>query len=533
MYIPALLSSLKYRWITLALSISILFLSIGLIGGGFIQFVFFPKIEGDKVIFRLMMKPGTPLKKTNEMSLRGERAASLMSKELHTKYKQHVLVHTLRRVGSQVSYSSSGFSGPTGEEVAEIQLKLISTQKRKVPLKEIIASWKKHMGKIPGSTQVAFVIDEYSVVGKPLEFQVLGSDYKKLLSVASLLKKRLSQYTGVYNPEDDRSIGKKELVLSLTPLAHSLGLSTHQIGSQIRSGVYGREVMRLQVKSDEYRVMLRYPSHQRSSVTQFKNMWLDAGNGQRMPLSQLVTWREERGLKVVRRIKNKRVITVFAQLDESTGNKADILKSMQKKVFPEIKKMTPSVRIALGGQSSEEGESFKKMMIVFPMALFGIFFILVLAFNSYVQVLLIMSMIPFGIIGAALAHWLFNMPLTFLSFFGIVGTSGVVVNGSIVLIDAINRTYSETNDLYASVVHASQSRFRPIVSTTLTTVVGLLPLLFETSSQAQVLIPMTLSLVGGVAFSTLLTLFLLPSLVLLLDDFKKAVRWLWNGPEAE
>ena len=242
-----------------------------------------------------------------------------------------------------------------------------------------------------------------------------------------------------------------------------------------------------------------------------------------------MSWKFTREFQVIRREQRQQLATVFSQLDEKKGNRAEILAALKKTVFPSIKKLAPSVRIVISGQGKEEAKAFAGMSYAVPASLFGIFFVLMLVFQSYRQTLLVMSMIPFGLIGAVFGHWLLGYPLTILSFFGIVGVSGVVVNDSIVLMEALNRQLEQGLSSYQAAYRAALSRFRPILSTTLTTVVGLTPLLFEKSLQAQFLIPMALSLAFGVFFATLLTLVFLPSLYLITEDIQGALCWLKSG----
>jgi len=527
-YARLLSGSLRYRWATLSAALGMLVLSFGLVGGGLVKFVFFPAIEGDRIVMRFTMRPGTPLKVTEKHAKKVEAIAKEINSELREKYKQDVVVSSLMWLGRHTNRGPN--AGVTsGAEVAEIQLELLPGEKRKINSFQIISKWRKRVGEIPGAIQKSFGSLDTPPLGRPLEFQLTSTDPQQLAKAATYLKKRLATFPGVYGPEDNLNIGKREVQMKRTELARSLNIPMQLIANQVRYRVYGQEVMRLQRGRDEVRVVVRYPEKYRDSMKRLNNIWIKDSKGQRHPLSQLVTWESSRELNVIRRIDRKRQAVVFAQLDESQGNQQTIVRSLRKNEFKKLAVIAPSVKVEMGGQGKEQAKVIGGMSVAFPLAMFGIFFTLALIFQSYGKILIVMAMIPFGLIGAVLGHWLVGIPLTILSFFGIVGVSGVVVNDSIVLMDAINRHVEKGHPVFEAVSLAGQSRLRAILSTTLTTAAGLFPLLMERSLQAQFLIPMALSLAAGVVFATFLTLFLVPSLYLIRNDVKRVVYWLRKG----
>lgn len=527
-YAPSLRVVLNYRWATLAGSIGLMLLAVGLLGGGFVKFVFFPALEGDQIVARFTMKPGTPLSETRRIAEMAEQKAKELGEELKKTYGKPILVHTLRWLGQQ-TVRGAGQTPPTGEEVGEVQLELIPGEERKVTSFQVINMWRAKMGNPVGVTRLSFEQLMGPPVGNPLEFELRSKDPQQLQRAADFLKQQLATFPGVFNPEDDLNLGKRELRMKRTPLAESLGISMQTIASEVRSRIYGQDVMRLQRGRDDVRVMVRYPDKNRDSIRKLEEIWITAQNGNRLPFSQLVTWDVTRELKVIRRMERQRKATVFAQLDENKGNRQDIVLAMQRRDFPQLKQLTPDVAIVLAGQGREQAKVVGGMRIALPLSMFGVFFCLALIFSSYGKILIVMAMIPFGVIGAVLGHWLMGIPLTILSFFGIVGVAGVVVNDSIVLMDAINRYSQGGTPVFHAVWIAGQSRLRAILSTTLTTAAGLFPLLMEKSFQAQFLIPMALSLAAGVTFATFLTLFLVPSLYLIRLDVKRTLYWLRKG----
>ncbi len=528
LYSKSLVLALHYRWAVLSGAMAIFFVCIGMLGGGIVKFVFFPALEGNQIVMRYTMKPGTPLDETRKVAEQAELQLKKLNEELKKKHGKVIILQTLRWLGTQTSRNPNK-SALTGEEVGEVQVELIPGEDRNITSFEVIRLWRERMGRPPGVTRVSFTQLMGPPVGNPLEFQLLSKNTKQLREATSYMKKQLASFPGVFNPEDDLTVGKRELQLQRTPLAESLGISLQTIASEVRNRLYGQEVMRLQRGKDDVRMMVRYPDKERDSLKRLDEIWLTTASGARIPMAQLVTFKVTRELKVIRRLNSNRQSTVYAQLDETKGNRAEIISAMKTRDFTKLKKTFPGVSVVVAGQGREQAKVVGGMKTALPLAFFGIFFILSLIFPSYGKILIVMAMIPFGFIGAVLGHFVMGIPLTILSFFGIVGVAGVVVNDSIVLMDAINR-YSQTGmPVYEAVWEAGKSRLRAILSTTLTTVAGLTPLLMEKSFQAQFLIPMALSLAGGVAFATFLTLVLVPSLYLIRLDVKRFIYWLKKG----
>jgi multidrug efflux pump subunit AcrB len=439
-----------------------------------------------------------------------------------------VIVHHSRYIGS-TTLRVPGFSPPSGEEVGEVQFELMPSQFRKVSSSEIIKAWRKKVGSIAGSLRVSYDTVGGPPFGKEFEFQLLSSDTSQLRSAATALRKTLAGFSGVFDADDDLTLGKRELRLKLTPLARSLGMTLQELALQIRYRITGQEVMRLQRGRDEVRVYVRYPRANRKSLNNLDELWIRTRQGKSIPLSKLAIWKTTRDLDVIRRISRQRMVTVSAALDSSKGSTGSIMRTLNTNTFPKIFKQNPDVRLIMSGQAREQGKVFGGMKVAFPIVIFAIFVILVAVFRSYSQAFLILSMVPFGLIGAVLGHMLMGYPLTILSFFGIVGLSGMVVNDSLVLMDKLNRLVLEGEDVYQAAWLAGQARLRAILSTTLTTFAGLAPLLFEKSLQAQFLIPMALSIGFGIVFATFITLIMVPSLYLITNDIRCFFHWLLKG----
>lgn len=529
MYAGTLKTALKNRWAVLALGIAMFMITVGMLRGGMVKMLFFPRIDSDQIVARFIMEPGTPRTRTHQVTQKLERIAVELGKELEKKYGRKIILARTTWVGLS-SLRTVGFSSPSGEEVGEVQLELLPGEQRSFSSFDIVNMWRKRTGSIIGATKLSFGSFGGPPLGRALEFRLLSNNDRQLKEAALFLRKKLGTFAGVSDAEDDMELGKRELRFKLTPLGKSLGLSMQELALQIRYRISGQEVMRLQRGRDEVRVYVRYPLENRKSLKDLEQLWIRTRRGQRIPLKQLATWSYTRDVKSIRRINRQRVVTVAANLDDNKGNRQDIFRELQSKTFMTMARQMPRVTIDAAGQSKEQGKVFGGMKVAFPIMLFGIFIILVAIFQSYAQSVLILSGVIFGFIGAVWGHFIVGLPMTILSFFGLVGLSGMVVNDSLVLMDKLNRLILHDGyGVFEAAWQAGQSRLRAILSTTLTTFMGLAPLLFEKSQQAQFLIPMAISIAFGIVFATFITLILVPSLYLITGDIRCFFRWMRTG----
>lgn len=412
----------------------------------------------------------------------------------------------------------------------EVQLELLQGEVRPISSYKLVDEWRKRSGVIAGALRYSFDTLGGPPLGRALAFQLTSNKSDQLRQAVDALRTKLATFEGVSDAEDDMTPGKRELRLRLKPLAKSLGVTLQEIALQVRYRISGQEVMRLQRGRDEIRVYVRYPESNRQSINNLNSMWIRTRRGREIPLSQLASWSFQRDLEVIRRIDRRRVVSVAASLDDTKGNREDIIRDLKKSTFMQMGRQTPDVKLAAAGQGREQAKVFGGMAVAFPLAMFGIFVLLVAVFGSYVQAFLIVSMIPFGLIGAIGGHFLLNRPLTILSFFGVVGLSGMVVNDSLVLMDKLNRLIRDDGmNVFEAAWEAGQSRMRAILSTTLTTFAGLAPLLLEKSLQAQFLIPMAISIAFGIVFATFITLVLVPCLYLISNDIRCFFFWMFKG----
>ena len=318
---------------------------------------------------------------------------------------------------------------------------------------------------------------------------------------------------------DNYNVGKEEISINLLPAAKNYGVSMMMVASQVRQAFYGLEVQTVQRGRNELKIILKYPKDQRSSISHLENMMILAPNGSTIPVRQVAQLEIGEGLSSIERKDRKRAINVTADVDLSISNGNEVIASITKNILPTILKKYNSVNYSLEGEQQEQGENLKSLGKNFLLAMIVVYMLLAIPFKSYFQPLVVMSSIPFGITGAVVGHILMGMNLSVLSMMGIVALTGVVVNDSLVMVDFINRYRDEGNTIREAVLEAGPRRFRPIFLTSLTTFVGLIPLILEKSTQAKFMIPMAVSLSFGVLFATAITLLLVPVSYLTLEKY--------------
>ena len=528
-YRPALDACLRWRYVTIATALGILVLIAGLVGGGWIQFVFLPSVEADNVVAILEMPTGTTAERTEAALARIERAALDLEAELEEETGGQVFRHVLTTVGAQ-PFRTEQARGPSGTapsfrapHLGEINIELVPAEERTISSSEIAARWRERSGSVPGATELTFTSSLFGV-GAPIDLRLTGPDVEELHQVAGRLKREIAQYPGALEIADSFRAGKEEVELEITEEAQAAGLTLADVARQVRQAFYGEEAQRIQRGRDDVKVMVRYPESERVSLADLERMRFRLPDGTEIPFSTAARARLDRGPATIERVDRRRVLNVTADVDEEVANANEILADLTANVLPGILADHPRVRYEFAGEQQEQREMLGGLQRGFLFALLAIYVLLAVPFRSYFQPLIVMSAIPFGLIGAVLGHLLMGMDLTILSMFGIVALTGVVVNDSLVMVDFINRDFRGGTPLRKAIRESGAARFRPILLTSLTTFAGLAPLLFERSLQAKFLIPMAVSLAFGVLFATAITLILVPTLYFVLEDWRS-----WMG----
>ena len=527
-YEPVLKWALTYRANTIAISISIFILTIGIVASGFLRFSFFPPLEADIVIAGVEYPEGTPVSITKIGLDQIEESAYKLKDTLEVLYPdQKIFIHMVSTAGDQPIKTQSA-RGPGnldatffGSHLAECVIELAPGEERPLSTTEISKIWRELTGPISGVKQVTFDSDLFST-GAPIEIQLSSINRKDLKKVTNVLKDRLQTYAGVFDIKDSFSAGKDEIKLKLRPEAQNYGITMSSLARQVRQAFYGDEVQRIQRGRDEVKVFLRYPKSERVSLNNLEQMNVRVGNNVEVPLGQVAEGELSSGFSTITRTDRKRSINITADVDLTEANANEILERFEKEQIIPLLNDYPSVSYSFEGEQREQRDTLGSLFKNFALALFVVYILLAVPFKSYLQPLIIMSAIPFGFTGAVIGHLIMGMNLAVLSIIGIVALSGVVVNDSLVMVDFINRYKREDNkSALDAALAAGPRRFRPILLTSVTTFVGLFPLLIEKSVQAKFLVPMAISLAFGVLFATLITLLLVPTSYLVIEDIKK------------
>jgi multidrug efflux pump subunit AcrB len=523
-YGPVLRWAVAYRVIVAAAALTILMLAVGLVGGGHVNFFLFPKTDTELVLARLTLPQGTPSKRTLAIAAQIERAAWQMNGIFAANEQGPVVKNVMTVVGRHTSRNPE-----VGSHAGEVSIELAPVEQRTVSSNDILVKWRELAGEVPEALALTFSTPELGPGGAPIEVRLIGDSFDDLRQAADRLKAELGTYPGVFDIQDDFRPGKIEMRLALKPEARVLGLTVADLALQMRQGFFGAEALRVQRGRDDVRVMVRYPESERRTFGDVENMRIRTPDGREIPLGEVASVTLQRGYAVIHHDDRERVVAVTADVDTNIANGAKVLADLEASFLPQLIANSNGLRYSFEGQQRETQRSVNSLFRGFVLALLLIYGILATMFRSYLQPLIVMSVIPFGLIGAVVGHMIMGHALTMMSLFGLVALSGVVVNDSLVLLDFVNRARRQGRSIEDAVYLGGQSRFRAIILTSLTTVAGLLPILLETSFQAQFLIPMAISISFGLMGSTFLVLLLVPALYMLLYDARRACNWMWNG----
>ena len=517
--------TVKWRYATIAAAFAILFMTFGLIGGGYIKTTFIDSIEADNMVATLTMPQGTPVEETMKVLKKVEEAAIIIREEVDEKRPglESIYRHMATTIGGHPGSQRGPVSvaaGSSSAHLGEVNIELLDSEHRgKISSVDLKNKWRDLVGEIPGVSSLTFASEMFSA-GEAINVRLAHEDMDTLIAAADELKDKLRQFEGTGDISDSFEAGKAEIKLALKDEGRTLGLTLSDLASQVRQGFYGDEAQRIQRGRHDIRVMVRYPEEYRKSVADIENMRIRLASGEEIPFSTVAAVEYGRGYSTINRAERARVVYVTSDVDEGVANTDEINKALVNETLPLLMANYPGLKYDFAGEARERNESFGAMYQAFPIALLGIYGLLAMQFRSYWQPVIVMSAIPFGVVGATIGHIMLGFNLGFLSFFGIVALSGVVVNDSLIMIDLINREREEGVALVQVIRDSVTKRFRPILLTTLTTFFGLIPMLSEKSLQAQFLKPMAISLAFGVAFATMITLILVPSLYMVLEDFK-------------
>ncbi|MEL7538843.1 MAG: efflux RND transporter permease subunit [Pseudomonadota bacterium] len=508
---PLVRRCVRFPYVVMATGAAVLIASAGLLTGGHVRFIFFPTVEGDEITMVLEMPAGAPFEATEAAMNRITDAAYEAIGGKDSALYQSLSV----TIGGQLS---SGFnaSGTTLQsELGVATLELSAADQRSLTSAEIERLWRDAVGVIPGIESLSFESSGLAAGGADVSFDFTHPDNATLTEAVEQMIDRMANIEGVSEIENSAKPGKRQIEFALTPAGTAAGLSVDDLARSIRQSYFGEEVQRFQRGREEVKVFVRFPQNERRSLADLARLRIPIPGGDDVALTAVASIKETRSFVSIDRVDGQRIVTVSADVDEATATPTDVNSFIEREILPPLLEAHPGLRIKIEGQARSQGEELASLSENFLLAILGIYVLLASVLRSYFQPLIILMIIPFGLVGAILGHMLFGYDLTFLSLFGVVALSGVIINDSIVLIDYFNLLQRQGGDPVNNIVEAVRRRFRPILLTTLTTVIGLLPMIAETSIQAQFLIPMALSLAFGILVASMLILFLVPAALVL------------------
>ena len=533
-WLPLVQKSIKNRYQTVSIFVGVLLVSFSLLAGGWVKWQFFPVLEAEEIAIVIDLPEGTPINITENVTKMVETEALKLKNELNSENNRKIISHVMTTIGDQYFSAQEAESSPTGPvlkasstpHLGEIVVILTPADSRwgLTGAYDIINILRERVGVIPGVERLNFSANIFSA-GKPIHFEFLGNNFGDLNRVVKDTKSLLSNYSGIYDLNDSDKIGKSELQIELLPAAESYGLTTAVIANQVRQAFYGEEVQRIQRQDDDIKVMLKLTKNERDNSRTLENLRIRTNNGIKIPLYAVAKVKEIPGKSAIKRIDGKRVVEVTSDVDISKNTSSMILSTM---IGPEgnpinslknILDKEPGVSFSLAGEPAEQAEQLQDIFVKFLIAIFTIFVLLAIPLKSYFKPLIILSAIPFGMVGAIIGHLILFQPMSVLSLLGVVALSGVVVNDSLLLVVFVNRAKENGDDTLTAVIDAVRSRFSPVILTSLTTFLGIAPLLFNQSTQVLFLKPMAISLGIGILFATFVILLLVPVSYVIIDDF--------------
>lgn len=531
LYQPVFDFLMRYPMIAVCGALMILIVTAGAVRSGIVPFDPFPKNDGNQILAQIIYPDGTPADVTDASTKQIEAAIRKVSEEIYARDLARLGPEavaalaadplepkgparlTFRQVGQASGQGALGSAQTSsGSHVGQVFVELHDAGKRTVTSTQLVNMWRQAAGDFPGAERVTFDAASTGPGGNPIEFKLLANaEHQDQLDAAvQEAKASLATYSGVYDIRDDIADGKLEFQIKIKDRAIATGITTADLAETIRNSYYGAEAMRLQRGRHEVKLMVRYPKNERRSLAEFQEIRVRGSDGIERPITELADIVVARGFSEINRLDQQRSITVLANLDTTEANTTDVINGLKASFLDKLESDYPAVSVSWEGQQQQTRESMSSLFIGSALALLAMYVLLVLEFRSYLQPLLILAIIPFGVIGAVWGHGIMGLPMTLFSFFGIVALTGVVVNDSIVLLDFINTSIRAGVPLNQALGEAGRRRLRPVFLTSVTTIGGLAPMLMERSFQAQFLVPMATSLAFGLSLSTFVVLFQMP-----------------------
>jgi multidrug efflux pump subunit AcrB len=522
-YIPTLKRAIEARYVTLAVATALLIMTTGAVAAGLVPFNFFPPIPGDVVSASARLPYGTNIENTRAVQIELERG-------LEAAVAQAGGAENIRGVMTRLGSASGGQSARSqGSHLVSVEVALIPSGERDFDAVDFESWWREALPDLPGVevVKISGTSAQGPSAGSAVGVELSHPDNDLLAEASQVLASRLREFPSLVNVDNSYTDGKPQLDFRLRDEARAWGLTSSDVARAIRSSFFGAEALREQRGRNEVKVMVRLPEEQRSSENDVEQLLVGLPQGGSVPLAYVADVSRGRSPTEITRERGRRTVTVTGELAPGASTSRPVVSALDRRIFPELREQFPGIETRFSGQQQELNESLSSLGPMYLVAMLLMFSMIAIPFRSYVQPLVVMSAVPFGIVGAVLGHLIMGYELSMVSAFGIIALSGVVVNDSLVLVDSVNRSRAEGLGLFEAVVAGSVRRVRPILLTSLTTFIGLAPMILEQSSAARFLVPMAISLGFGALFVTVIALLVVPSLYVIIED----LRALFSGTE--
>ncbi|MFC1750602.1 efflux RND transporter permease subunit [Pseudomonadota bacterium] len=512
--------AIEWRYLTAGLVFALFLISLGLATSGALKFQGFPNVDGDQIDARVLLPQGTPFHKTQAVVAELQRSVDELNEEFRPRQpEQQDLIKNVI-----VKYGQNTDAHESGPHLATISIDLLSAEIRDARISEILNRWRELSKLPPDVLNVSFKEPGHGPGGAPIDIRLQGGDLDEMKAASIELQTWLSGYTGISDLYDDLRPGKPELTLKLKEGALNLGLDAAAIAAQLRGAYFGTTAAEIQVGVESYEIDVRLLKEDRDQIIDLERFTIRAPNGSNVPLSSVATIEQVRGYSRIQHVEGQRTITVQGNLDTNLGNANEILRDTQANFLPQLKERFPNVNVLFEGATQEDAKTATSMLRAVAIGLIGIFIVLSFQFRSYREPFLVMAIIPMALIGVFWGHFVMGLTLSMPSILGLISLAGIAVNDSILLVSFIKQHRKEGMNPFNAARQAARARFRAVLLTSATTVAGLIPILMETSMQAQVLIPLVASIAFGLVATTVMVLFLIPVLYMIFEDWGWAKR---------
>lgn len=524
-YAPVVPFAVKHRYVSACVGLAFILAASGLLTSGLVRMVFWPPVDGDVMAAVVEFPPGTPFETVREGVRHTREALDKVAANTKTVSGEPLIVNVHERIFQGASH------------LGRVFVEFIPPSRRGIPVEQISVAWEKECGKIPGAVSQQYYRSELGGGDPPISVWISGPNMEEILDASEKLQAHLNEMPGVYQVEDDFRPGRTELQVTLKPEASSLGVSLADVAAHLNNGFYGSEAQRLQRGRDEVRVRVRFPLDERRAIGDLENSRIRTASGAEVPLSAVAQFAFAQGYADIRGTNGQRRVAVLARADSKVTSPEAVIAELRASGYLEqLVKGYPNMHWQLRGDAQENEETLGGLYSGFVLALLAVFVVMAITFRSYAQPFVIMLVVPFGLIGAVIGHWVLGLEVTMLSFFGLIALAGVVVNDAIVMVEAVNSGIERGESFYRSLELAGVRRFRPIMLTTVTTFIGLAPMVLEKDLEAQLVTPMCVAIAFGSVFATAVDLVLLPCFLAILNDARRLVYYLrhreWPSPDA-